>query len=85
MNAGKTLRFRFRSCVMLSCLPCPELYRPGRGGGRAGGGARPGGGPCGGGGSEPVGEAHGGGVGGSSGAAGMYRVVGGRARLGGGV
>lgn len=61
----------------------PALYRPGRGGGRAGGGARPGGGPCGGGGRDPVGEADGGGVGGIAGAAGMLRLVRGRARFGG--
>lgn len=73
-----------KSCSTLSRL-LPELYRPGRGGGRAGGGARPGGGPCGGGGTEPVGETEGGGVGGNAGGAGMFRVVGGRARLGGGV
>lgn len=59
----------------------PEIYRPGRGGGRAGGGARPGGGPCGGGGREP----EDGGVGGSPEGAGICIVVGGRARLGGGV
>lgn len=67
-----------------SCLP-PDFYRPGRGGGRAGGGARPGGGPWGRGGSKPVGLAQGGGVGESAGGAGMCKVVGGRAQLGGGV
>lgn len=61
------------------------LYKPGRGGGRAGGGARQGGGPCGGGGRGPVGEQEGGGVGGNDGGAGMCRLVGGRALLGGGV
>lgn len=80
---GGTLELPFLNPVKLSKLP--ELYRPGRGGGRAGGGARPGGGPCGRGGREPVGEAVGGGVGGSAGGAGMFRLVGGRARVGGGV
>lgn len=76
--------FYLKSCSTLF-RPLPALYRPGRGGGRAGGGARPGGGPCGGGGREPVGEKEGGEVGGIAGGAGMFRVVGGRARLGGGV
>lgn len=49
----------------------PRLYRPGRGGGRAGGGALPGGGPSGGGGRGPTGEEQSGGVGGSVGGAGM--------------
>lgn len=74
----------FQTCRTFSCL-LPKLYRPGRGGGRAGGGARPGGGACGGGGSEPVGEGESGGVGGSAAGAGICSVVGGRARLGGGV
>ena len=82
--AGGTPFCLFQTCGTLSCL-LPELYKPGRGGGRAGGGARPGGGPCGGGGRKAVGEAEGGGVGGSAGGAGMCRVVGGGARLGGGV
>lgn len=71
--------------VLSLCCVMPQPYRPGRGGGRTGGGARPGGGPCGGGGSGPAGGAQGGGVGGDAGGAGMYMVVGGRARLGGGV
>lgn len=74
------------SSLTLSRSPLqPELYWPGRGGGRAGGGARPGGGPCGGGGRGLVGEAEGGGVGGTAGGAGIFRMVKGRARLGGGV
>lgn len=58
------------------------LYREGRGGGRSGGGALPGGGACGSGGKDPVGDA--GGEGGPTGG-GRYNVVGGRARVGGGV
>lgn len=80
--AGGTTFFKL---VGISPVSRRELYRPGRGGGRTGGGARPGGGPCGGGGREPVGEAEGRGVGDTAGGAGMCRVVGGRARSGGGV
>lgn len=73
------------SFVLHSFKVHSEFYRPGRGGGRAGGGARLEGGPCGGGGRGAVGELEGGGVGGNTGGAGMCRLVGGRARLGGGV